>query len=48
MLDLCSYTSMVDYLLVWDTPDYFFKDDIDRCYNLIYTKGRQKIYVPRR
>ena len=47
-LDLCSYTSMVDYLLVWGTPDYFFGSDIDRCYSLIYTKGRQKIYVPRR
>jgi hypothetical protein len=48
ILDLCSYTSMVDYLLVWGTPDYFFGSDIDRCYNLIYAKGRQKIYVPKR
>lgn len=48
ILDLCSYTSMVDYLLVWGTPDYFFGSDIDRCYDLIYAKGRQKIYVPKR
>jgi len=48
ILSLCSYTSMVDYLLVWDTPDYFFKSDIDRCYTLIYVKGRQKIYIPKR
>lgn len=46
ILDLCSYTSMIDYLLVWDTPDYYFKMDIDRCYTLIFAKGRQKIYVP--
>jgi hypothetical protein len=47
ILDLCGYTSMVDYLLVWDTPDYYFKIDIDRCYMLIFEKGRQKIYVPK-
>jgi hypothetical protein len=48
VLNLCRYTTMVDYLLVWDMPDYFFKDAIDQCYDLIYTHGRQKIYVPRR
>jgi hypothetical protein len=48
ILDLCGYTSMVDYLLVWDAPDYYFKSDIDRCYTLIFEKGRQKIYVPNR
>jgi hypothetical protein len=47
ILHLCSYTAMVDYLLVWGTPDSFFKLDIERCYNLIYAKGRQKIYVPK-
>ena len=47
ILDLCGYTSMVDYLLVWDVPDYYFKIDIDRCYTLIFEKGRQKIYVPK-
>ena len=47
-IELCSYTSMVDYLLVWDIPDYYFKMDIDRCYTLIFTEGRQKIYVPKR
>ena len=47
ILDLCGYTSMVDYLLVWDIPDYYFKIDIDRCYTLIFEKGRQKIYVPK-
>jgi hypothetical protein len=46
ILDLCDYTSMVDYLLVWDVPDYYFKNDIGRCYRLIFEKGRQKIYVP--
>jgi hypothetical protein len=46
-LDLCGYTGMVDYLLVWDVPDYYFKIDIDRCYTLIFEKGRQKIYVPK-
>ncbi len=48
ILDLCDYTSMVDYLLVWDRPDYYFKNDIGRCYTLIFEKGRQKIYIPRR
>ncbi len=47
ILDLCDYTSMVDYLLVWDIPDYYFKNDIGRCYTLIFEKGRQKIYVPK-
>jgi hypothetical protein len=47
ILDLCDYTSMVDYLLVWDIPDYYFKNDIGRCYTLIFQKGRQKIYVPK-
>jgi hypothetical protein len=45
-IHLCNYTTMIDYLLVWDEPDYYFKMDIDRCYTLIYSKGRQKIYVP--
>ena len=45
---LCSYTHMIDYLLVWGTPDYYFKLDIDQCYHLIFEKGRQKIYVPKR
>jgi hypothetical protein len=47
-INLCHYITMVDYLLVWDTPEYYFKSDIDQCYDLIYTHGRQKIYVPRR
>ena len=47
-ITLCKYTHMIDYLLVWGTPEYFFKIDIDQCYRLIFEKGRQKIYVPRR
>jgi hypothetical protein len=48
ILNLCSYTPMVDYLLIWNTPDEFFKTDIDRCYIQIHINGRMKIYVPNR
>jgi hypothetical protein len=47
-LQLCNYTSMIDYLLVWDqTADTYFNDDIARCYDLTFSKGRMNIYVPR-
>ena len=45
-LDLCGYVTMVDYLLIWDTPDSFYKTEIDRCYKMVFSMGRQKIYVP--
>ena len=47
ILHLCTYTSTVNYLLVWGTPNSFFKVDIKRCYRLIYTNGDQKIYIPK-
>ncbi len=48
VLSLCSYTSMVNYLLIWNTPDEFFKTDIDLCYTQVYSNGRMKIYTPKR
>jgi len=46
ILRLCSYVSMVDYLLVWNTPDDPFKTDIDHCYTQVHFNGHMKIYVP--
>jgi hypothetical protein len=44
---LCFYrdNSMIDYLLVWDTPELFIQGEIERCYDLVFSNGRRKIYV---
>ena len=47
-IGLCSYVTMVDTLLIWDTPDPYFQSAISRCYSLVFSQGRQKVYVPRK
>lgn len=44
-IDLCAYADKVDYLLLWGTPDKEkVAEEIDRCYTLIDTEGRLKLY----
>lgn len=44
-IDLCDYADNVDYLLLWGTPDEEkVAEEIDRCYTLVESKGRLKLY----
>ena len=44
-IDLCGYAANVDYLLLWDTPDEpVVAEAIERCYTLIATEGKLKLF----
>ena len=44
-IDLCGYADNVDYLLLWGKPEEEkVAEEIDRCYTLIETEGRLKLY----
>ena len=44
-IDLCDYADNVDYLLLWGTPNKEkVAEEIDRCYTLISSEGRLKLF----
>ena len=48
-IDLCGYADNVDYLLLWDTPDTLIvAEAIERCYTLIASEGRLKLFKGKR
>lgn len=48
-IDLCDYADNVDYLLLWDTPDEpIVADAIERCYTLIASEGKLKLFKGKR
>lgn len=47
-IDICGYSNNIDYLLIWGNPDETIASSVQKCYSLITSNGRLKIYKPNR
>lgn len=45
-IDICGYSSNIDYLLIWGDPDPTTSAAIQKCYSLLESNGKMKIYKP--
>lgn len=45
-IDICGYSSNIDYLIIWGDPDPVTSESIQKCYSMITSNGRLKIFKP--
>jgi len=45
-IDFCDYSRNIDYLVIWGKEDESISESVRKCYNLIVTNGRLKVYRP--
>ena len=46
-MDFCGYAHNIDYLVIWGKEDETISESVKKCYNLIATNGKLKIYKPK-
>ena len=46
-IDFCVYAHNIDYLVIWGKEDETISESVKKCYNLIVSNGRLKIYKPK-
>jgi len=45
-IDICEYSDNIDYLVIWGEPDPVTSENIRKCYSLITSNGKLKIFKP--
>jgi hypothetical protein len=46
-IDFCDYSHNIDYLVIWGKEDETISESVKKCYNLMASNGRLKIYCPK-